>query len=226
MQMPAAGGGIFSVVTDGPDTYSARQAPPPALATETDATSHRDIETAPMFDNYHRLIHTLDQRATAIEENWSTVIHCRKGCDQCCRHITVFAVEAAHLSRAVDRLPPTAAAEIRRAAAESRPEGPCPLLSQGACRLYASRPVICRTQGLPLLVGRDGDPRIDFCPLNFQGVRTMPPEIVTDLDRLNDMLAAVNRLFVSGIGPTVVAGERYTIASALLTPWSAWQAPS
>jgi hypothetical protein len=53
--------------------------------------------------------------------------------------------------------------------------GACAFLdSDGACRIYASRPYVCRTQGLPLRwLEEDEDGEIveqrDICPLNAEG---------------------------------------------------------
>jgi hypothetical protein len=63
----------------------------------------------------------------------------------------------------------------------------------------------------------NGSQMIDFCPKNFQRSDTLPGSAVIDLDQLNDMMAAVNALFVSeyfqGNHPPF---ERPTIADALL----------
>jgi Fe-S-cluster containining protein len=55
------------------------------------------------------------------------------------------------------------------------PPGACAFLDdEGSCRIYADRPLICRTQGLPLRVffeDEEGDvaERRDICPLNLGG---------------------------------------------------------
>jgi hypothetical protein len=54
--------------------------------------------------------------------------------------------------------------------------GACVFLDpRGACRIYAHRPYVCRTQGLPLrwLEAKDNEPIVeyrDICPLNDRGV--------------------------------------------------------
>lgn len=53
-------------------------------------------------------------------------------------------------------------------------EGACAFLDpEGACRIYAQRPYVCRTQGLPLrwIEEQDGEPveLRDICPLNEAG---------------------------------------------------------
>ena len=171
-----------------------------------------------VFRNYRQLIEKIDLRAATIHRQWGRHMACRKGCDHCCRHIAVFPVEAANLYRALSKAPAGVRAAIRERARAAPADGPCPLLDSGACRLYDARPVICRTQGLPLLVRHGSDSTIDFCPLNFKDLTQMPADIVTDLDRLNEMLATVNALFIRQVRLESPAAERILLAEALLVP--------
>jgi Fe-S-cluster containining protein len=167
--------------------------------------------------NYRALVARVDELAGRIAAEFRDHIACRKGCSACCRHLSLFPVEAAALAAALKRLPAPAAEHIRARAAQATPAGPCPLLEEGACLLYADRPIICRTHGLPLLATGEEGRRIDFCPDNFRGLDTLPAAAVVDLDRLNTLLAAVNALFVSAApGSDAAAPERLSIAEALL----------
>ena len=93
-------------------------------------------------------------------------LHCRKGCSSCCTdELTVFDVEAEHIR---DRHAELLATGMPHAA------GGCAFLDEvGACRIYADRPYVCRTQGLPLrwIEDRDGNAveMRDICPLNDEG---------------------------------------------------------
>lgn len=163
------------------------------------------------LDNYLRLLSRVDELCSIIAERFAASIVCRKGCDGCCRHLTVFPVEAAALRRAMHDLAPEERAIVTARAREATPEGHCPLLSDGACLLYKARPVICRTQGMPLLIHDSESRRIDFCPLNFRGIDSLPGNAVIDLETLNTLLAGVNQLF-TGDG----AATRRSIGQALL----------
>jgi len=166
----------------------------------------------PGLENYRALLLRVDEICSQTVTRFADQLACRPGCDACCRHLSIFAVEAAALLRALGELPDERAALIRRAAAASSPDAPCPLLQGGICLLYRARPIICRTHGLPLLINRDGAPGVDFCPENFRGATSIPGSAVIDLERLNATLAAINTLFVQSFpGP-----ERLTIAQALL----------
>lgn len=166
----------------------------------------------PDLENYRALLQRIDEMCRATAERFEAHLACRPGCDSCCRHLSIFTVEAAALTRALAQLPPEQAEVIRQAAAQAETEGPCPLLKGGLCLLYEARPIICRTHGLPLLVTRDDSKEIDFCPENFQGLASIPGSAVLDLERLNAALAAINALYLRSCpGP-----ERLTLAQALL----------
>ena len=69
-------------------------------------------------------------------------LQCRRGCNACCvDDLTVFDVEAERIR--------THCSDVL--ASEPHPTGACAFLDgDGACRIYADRPYVCRTQGLPL----------------------------------------------------------------------------
>jgi hypothetical protein len=93
-------------------------------------------------------------------------LQCRKGCSSCCTDgLTVFEVEAEHIRGKHAELLATSAPHA---------EGACAFLDDhGACRIYAERPYVCRTQGLPLrwIEEREGGAveLRDICPLNDLG---------------------------------------------------------
>ncbi|GFO58290.1 hypothetical protein GMST_06150 [Geomonas silvestris] len=166
----------------------------------------------PGLDNYRALLARIDEMCRATAERFHEEIVCRPGCDSCCRHLSIFAVEAAALTQALRELPVEQAQEIRSAAAQAAADGPCPLLKGGLCLLYRARPIICRTHGLPLLLIREGAKGVDFCPENFRGLTSIPGNAVLDLERLNEALATINALYLRSFpGP-----ERLTLAQALL----------
>ncbi|MCK6506996.1 YkgJ family cysteine cluster protein [Myxococcota bacterium] len=103
-------------------------------------------------------------------------LRCGRGCASCCQdELTVLEVEALRIRAAHAELLATAA---------PGPAGGCAFLDpQGGCRVYADRPYVCRTQGLPLrwLEEHEGDEWVeyrDICPLNEVG----PPIEELELD--------------------------------------------
>lgn len=158
----------------------------------------------------------VDQQCDRIRETCAEQIVCQKGCDGCCRrHIDVFAVEAVCLSLALQKLPAEMIARLRQKARGTTSFGPCPLLEAGACLMYASRTILCRTHGLPILSEYRGSRSIGYCQKNFQQSAPIPADPVIDLAPLNSALRAINQRFVAEFPGRLPAGERLTIAQAL-----------
>lgn len=166
--------------------------------------------------NYLALVAKVDELCSRIEGEFADRIACHSGCSGCCRHITLSWVEAVALALALQGCSPTEAAMIRGRANSAGMDGPCPLLADDRCALYESRPIICRTHGLPILTQQDGTGRVDFCPLNFIGVDSLPGSALLDLDRLNTLLDSINRLFIADAFDEPPTTERLSIAEALL----------
>jgi hypothetical protein len=113
-----------------------------------------------------RLHAEVDAQAKTLAARLGDRLQCGRGCADCCvDELTVFEVEAERIRRAHPTL-------LREGA--PRAPGACAFLdAEGACRVYAERPYVCRTQGLPLrwLDELDGSTveRRDVCPLNDRG---------------------------------------------------------
>jgi len=171
----------------------------------------------PALDAYRQLVARIDAFCHAVEERFADQLACRAGCDSCCRHLTLFPVEAAALVEALRSLPDAELASLQAIARHSASDGPCPLLAAGLCRLYPARPLICRTHGLPLLVREEQGARVDRCPLNFTGCDSLPGSSILDLDALNQPLVAINRMFLASPPPGWPAGDRrLSLAEAIL----------
>jgi hypothetical protein len=101
--------------------------------------------------------------------------------------LTVFEVEAEPIRRLYAELLATGAPHA---------EGACAFLDAGgSCRIYANRPYVCRTQGLPLRWDdfRGGHPveLRDICPLNESDtpVEDLPESSCWTLGPVEDELA-------------------------------------
>jgi|GEM_PF-361893 len=173
------------------------------------------------LENYRLLISRVDDLCRGIETQFHSSIVCADGCDGCCRHLSLFPVEAVSLAAALRQLPLADRDRIQERARDSLPTDSCPLLWGHHCLLYPARPLICRTHGLPLLMKRDGRRQVDYCPRNFQGVASLPGRAIIDLDRLNETLVAVNLRFIAASSSTLPWPERLTVAEALLLDPSA-----
>ena len=166
--------------------------------------------------NYLALRERLDQFARRVTEGFASDLACRAGCDSCCRHLTLFPVEAYAVLAALHGLPAEQQVLIRERARQATPEC-CPLLLDGLCQLYVARPLICRTHGLPLLVVTADTKTVDYCPQNFAGISSLPGWAVLDLEQMNAALTAINALFIREAHGEV-EDRRLSLAETLLLP--------
>ena len=164
-----------------------------------------------LLNNYDDLVTRIDTHIHRVTERFESAVMCKKGCDACCKFLTLFPVEAFALSRAYDTL--TRPAQARVQDEIDRNGEKCPLLIGHACMLYSARPIICRTHGLPLYMEKDGEVMVDFCPDNFRGVEALPNDALLDLDQLNTTITAVNQHFIAHIN--TVLPDRIPVSEAL-----------
>lgn len=135
-------------------------------------------------------------------------IQCKSGCYRCCLvDLSVFEVEANFIRNWFHRLSIEEKNELKnrwknnKTIQEENFHGqaasPCKFLVKGNCSVYEARPVICRTQGLPLLFKNDDSFLFDSCPLNFTDSRPISKDCL-NLDQLNLMLAQIENLDAAG----------------------------
>jgi Fe-S-cluster containining protein len=168
-----------------------------------------------LLHNYFQMQARVDALCRGIQDALSGQITCSEGCSSCCTSISLFPVEAAALYAALEALPDTERAAVRRHVADHAEGERCPLLADHRCLLYAARPIICRTHGLPILYSEGNQRKVDCCPLNLnEGEQPLSGSAVIDLDRLNTLLVAVNALFLSHADIDETP-ERLTIVEAL-----------
>lgn len=151
-----------------------------------------------------------------------SAITCKAGCDDCCRRrFSVTSIEAAALLGAIDRLP----IEIRQAIHDraSREDPACPFLAEnGQCEVYAARPAICRTHGLPIRFpaepGVRSLPMIDACPKNFIGtdLATLDGKSVLDQATASTILAALDAAYADMAD--LPRGERIALVDLCTLP--------
>lgn len=145
------------------------------------------------LDALRKLHDAVDRRAAELSARHADRLRCGLGCTDCCRDgLTVFEVEAERI-----RL---AAPEVL--ATEPHPAGACAFLNaEGACRVYAARPYVCRTQGLPLRWLEERDAQIvelrDICPLNdgeeWKRIEDLPSTDCWSIGSVEESLAALQR---------------------------------
>lgn len=171
------------------------------------------------LDTYLQLRDKVDALCHQIESAHADAISCQAGCDSCCQALTLFPVEAYALAKAVAAQPESMRERLYSRGHAATDNGPCPLLEQGRCLLYNDRPIICRTHGLPILMREPEGNRVDFCPLNFTGYDSLSGSSLIDLERLNQLLAAINHDFVTRTFGPQAPPDRIAMRDALLLPW-------
>ncbi|HET7435434.1 MAG TPA: YkgJ family cysteine cluster protein [Thermoanaerobaculia bacterium] len=134
-------------------------------------------------DQIHEAV---DARAARLAARHRERLVCRSGCFDCCvDDVTVFEIEAE---------------KIRNGAAEllangtPHAAGRCAFLGEaGECRVYALRPYVCRTQGLPLRwIDDDAEAEYrDICALNEEGeaIESLAAEDCWTLGETEEQLA-------------------------------------
>lgn len=152
------------------------------------------------LETLERLHAAVDTMVAALEERHRGRLQCGRGCAMCCvDELTVFGVEAERIRRG--------APEVLRQA-PARP-GRCAFLARDlSCRVYAHRPYVCRTQGLPLRwveveegpEGRELVESRDICELNVEGepLEALAPEDCWTLGAVEGKLAALEALRTEG----------------------------
>ena len=147
-------------------------------------------------------------------------ITCRAGCDDCCRRrFTVTGIEAEEIREGLAALPEARRQELALRAREGDSEVCAALDSDGRCAIYAHRPVICRTHGLPIRFSTEHSgrslPMLDACPKNFVGqdLAAVSPASVMDQTTLSTILGALDAADAAETGRA--RGERVAIAALL-----------
>lgn len=142
----------------------------------------------------------------AAQAREGAAITCHAGCSDCCRRFTVTGLEAEVIREGVRALPDARREELATRARDDATDV-CPALdADGRCAIYAHRPVICRTHGLPIRfteprAGRSL-PMLDACPKNFVGqdLAGVSPASVLDQTTLSTIIGALDAAFAEETG--------------------------
>lgn len=132
----------------------------------------------------------IDAFFTRVESRHGADMQCQSGCADCCHvRLTITRVEAAAIRAEVATWPPPRRAAL---ADDPDPDRCAALDAAGRCRIYAARPVVCRSHGVPIRLRRDSLPVIEACHRNF--TQTTPDaDCVLDQTTLSAMVLAVDR---------------------------------
>lgn len=139
---------------------------------------------------YMELMREVDAAGQALEGLHRQHLRCRPGCSGCCTLSSVLPLEAAALHLAIAGLD----GKLKKLIREQQPGEFCPLLVDSRCAIYQSRPLICRTHGLPIAYVDYERQTIDVsvCPLNFTADYEFARHELLFIDTFNVSLAQFN----------------------------------
>ncbi|MBW1933338.1 MAG: YkgJ family cysteine cluster protein [Deltaproteobacteria bacterium] len=159
-----------------------------------------------MFKDLENLFDFADRTVADIQKRYSQEVRCKKGCTDCCHAVfDVSLIEALYIRQqfdSLDRKQRRAALNIAKKALKSWNELVatkadlslarirCPLLTDnGECICYKTRPINCRTYGIPTMIGN----KSHVCGLSgFEKGKTYPALNLEPLQRrLYELSAAL-----------------------------------
>jgi hypothetical protein len=175
-----------------------------------------------MSEQYRELCDKVDAFFARVEARHRDEVHCDRGCYDCCDvRLSVTGVEAAAVRAAWLELDEERRAAVRATWREGATA--CAALDrQGRCAVYAGRPLVCRSHGVPVRFGRRGErtggpslPIVDACVHNFTtaGPAAADPDCILDQTTLSAMLLVVDREDAAATGRD--PGGRYELAELL-----------
>ena len=172
--------------------------------------------TEDIFQPYREFLDRLDDLVSSIRFFYGSSIICTEGCSSCCMAgLSLFPVEAEFI-RAF-------AGDVIRTIQPGSEH--CPFLKNNRCIIYSLRPVVCRTQGMPLVYriddGRGSEhTELSLCELNFheQNIdKIISPDHVIDMDRINTVLAAQNIHYLKNTGRLEQLQDRRILIDEIIT---------
>jgi Fe-S-cluster containining protein len=133
----------------------------------------------------------VDLLCERLAEAHNEHLNCKPGCHKCCIDFSIFPIEFFSILKENENKK----VNVRNVAGESE----CLFLNDGLCSIYESRPLICRTHGLPMLSMGEDEWELSYCELNFTSGEL--PEFgesnTFPQDLYNSKLFLINREFVN-----------------------------
>lgn len=145
-----------------------------------------------MLQAYFQLRDRTDRFFESVASRYSDQIVCRPGCSRCCLGgLTVVIVEAVALGVGLGLSPEHI--HIQAGQEPLRNDGACAFLDErGHCQVYAHRPLVCRTHGMPLL--HPDEEEVSICEFNFGGIAPHSSAVL-NTENLNAALFAANIVY-------------------------------
>jgi uncharacterized protein len=148
------------------------------------------------MDKYRAIRKKVDAVSFSLSQTHATHLQCKKGCDLCCMDYSILPVEFYSILEELKNRGYKAENFQRNA----KNDEDCIFLKNHACTIYESRPLICRTHGLPLLYANDdGEWELSACELNFNDFNfdNFSEENTFPQDKYNSKLFLINHEFIA-----------------------------
>jgi uncharacterized protein len=151
------------------------------------------MENNHFFEEYFTLRQELDKHCDELYKMHAAHLKCKAGCDQCCMDFSVLPIEYFAIRQ-------QAGTDLKKGK-QPLDESGCPFLVDHQCVIYPSRPVICRTQGLPILFMGEEEWELSACELNFTkyDFDDFTEDNTFPQDTYNSRLFMLNRRFVDSL---------------------------
>lgn len=154
---------------------------------------------------YNHLVTEVEEEIRRLRGYYEDTLQCRPSCDGCCMSFTLFPIEAEIIRLAYEKLNAEEKSIAEQQAGKQNDQ--CPFLIRSKCCIYPSRPLICRTHGLPIAYIDEENETIEVsaCQVNFPDDMSFEREGLLFMDPFNAKLAEINQEFASirGLGLTV-----------------------
>ena len=153
---------------------------------------------------YKELLTAIDLHFKKVMQLQKDEMCCTKGCTSCCTSdLTVCSIEAHYMKKAIQN----------KTFTESKDD--CMFLIDNECAIYEHRPIVCRTQGLPLLYEKYEDDEVNsinevneenkekelsVCEKNFHN--SIQSESILDMEKINTALIIINKMFETEQNPS------------------------
>ncbi|QIA08317.1 YkgJ family cysteine cluster protein [Draconibacterium halophilum] len=146
------------------------------------------------YTAYKTLQNDIDELSGKLERQHKKHMKCKAGCDLCCMDYSIFPVEFYSIVKALQKR------KNKPNINTKNDESSCIFLNDHKCEIYAERPIICRTHGLPLLyMNEDNGWELSACELNFTefDMEDFAEENTFPQDKFNSKLFLLNKEFIT-----------------------------
>lgn len=165
------------------------------------------------FSRYQQLVSEVDSATQVLWNQHHTQMKCQKGCASCCEKFSIFPIEFDFI---IHHLKLDATIQIPQKRTFDRFLNRCYFLKDSVCTIYPVRPIICRTQGFPLLYqNSEGTAyELSVCKLNFKGFEPnqFHDENALFMPRFNSLLYLLNQEYIRQTHPDFKPSKRIPLA--------------